>query len=123
MRGTRFDLFRQAYNDPTPGQSWAVPEFKGYFSSMYRLELETREGVMTALTDTPGLFARLFTPQLGQNPQNAVAAMPEGDVSFLHAISAIGTKFRRSDQLGPESQLTPMDGVRNGTLYFYFGGM
>ncbi len=121
MRGTRFDAFHNVYNNPMPGQTYEYPEFKGYFSSLYKLELITRQGAMTVLTDTSGLFARLYTPSFGQKPQTAVAAMPEGDISFLHEISAIGTKFLRPDQMGPESRPASVDGTRSGSLYFYFG--
>jgi hypothetical protein len=29
---------------------------------------------------------------------------PEGDISFLYEIPAIGTKFKQADQFGPSSQ-------------------
>ena len=120
MRGTRLDVHENLYNDPVPGQTWAVPEFKGYFANMNWLVLNTRQGKITMMTDTPDLFLRLFTPHFGPNPENAVAAMPDGNISFLHTISAIGTKFRRADRLGPESRRTSIDQTLSGTLYYHF---
>jgi hypothetical protein len=31
LQGTRLDVWENTYNDTTPGESWAYPEFKGYF--------------------------------------------------------------------------------------------
>jgi hypothetical protein len=51
------------------------------------------------------LFFQLFTPQApklisgGVNPP-----FPEGDLSFLYEISAIGTKFQKAEVMGPMSQ-------------------
>ena len=121
MHGTRIGSFANLYNDPIPGQSWAVPEFKGYFAHLYRLGLTTREGKLTVLTDTPDLLARIHSPHFGPDPMSARSIMPPGDISFLHAIPAIGTKFRATHQLGPGSQPTKIEGTRQGTLYFHLG--
>lgn len=102
--------------------SWSVPEFKGYFAKLYRLGLTTREGKLTVLTDTLGLFSRLFSPHFGPDPMNATSLMPKGDISFLHAIPAIGTKFRGTHQLGPGSQHSEIEETKQGTLYFHTGG-
>jgi hypothetical protein len=121
MHGTQMGSFANLYNDPVPGQSWAVPEFKGYFANLYRLGLTTREGKLTVLTDTPNLFARIYSPHFGPDPMSARSIMPTGDISFLHAIPAIGTKFRGIHQLGPESRHSEIEGTRQGTLYFHIG--
>lgn len=120
MAGTRFGRFTGLYNDPVPGQTRAVTDFKGYFSNIHRLSLKTREGTMTVLTDTPDLFVRLYTPNFGRNPMKAVAAMPEGDLSFLHSISGIGTKFNDVYQLGQESDENGGEAAKRGTLYYFF---
>ncbi len=123
MHGTRLGSHTNLYNDPIPGQTWAVPEFKGYFANIYRLGLTSREGKLTVLTDTPNLFARIFSPNFGPDPMSASSVMPDGDISFLHTIPAIGTKFRGIHQLGPGSHHSRIEEPLHGTLYFHVGGL
>lgn len=117
MHGPRLGSFAGAYQDPVPGRSWAEPEFKGCFAEMHRLELLTRGGKLVFLTDTPDLFARIQTPHPGHQPMRATAELPEGDLSFLHVIPAIGTKFRSSQQLGPGGRMRTRDGSQTGRIY------
>lgn len=121
MRGTRLNVWQQDYNDPLPGQEWEYPEFKGYFANLYWAVLDTQEGDVTVVTDTDDLFLRLYTPQDGINPGGATAPFPAGDISFLHGIAPIGTKFKSANLLGPESQQNQTNASYEGTLYFYFG--
>jgi hypothetical protein len=59
------------------------------------------------------LFLHLFTPATPEfkhplypyNQTNTLASFPGGNLSFLNAISAVGTKFApASDFYGPQSQ-------------------
>jgi hypothetical protein len=108
MHGPRLGAFSDDDQDP---------EFKGFFAEMHRLELLTRGGKLVFLTDRPELFARIHTPHPGDQPMRATAAFPEGDLSFLHVIPAIGTKFRTSQQLGPQGALKPRGGTQSGRIY------
>jgi beta-galactosidase/beta-glucuronidase len=120
MRGTKLNVWQNNYNNMIPGQAWIYPEFKGYFSDMQWLVLQTQQGNITVATDTPDMFFRLYTPQFGSNPQNASAPMPDGNISFLHAIPPIGDKFTTPANLGPQSQLNQASGTYEGVLYFKF---
>ncbi len=124
LRGTSLGVWHMDYNDPIPGQTYAVPEFKGYFANLNWLKLDTHTGVITAVADhdlADTLYFRVGKPQFGINPSNTQVAFPEGEVSFLHAIPPIGTKFKPADQLGPESQKNVAQGRYRGQLYFNFG--
>lgn len=118
MQGPRFGSFAGNYQDPIPGRSWSEPEFKGCFAEMHRLELLTRGGNLLFLTDTPDLFARIHTPHPGPQPMRATAQFPDGDLSFLHVIPAIGTKFRDREHLGPQGASTTVGGSLSGRIYF-----
>ncbi|MEX1116531.1 MAG: glycoside hydrolase family 2 TIM barrel-domain containing protein [Akkermansiaceae bacterium] len=120
MQGPIFGTFSGLHNDPVPGRSWAEPEFKGCFADMFRLDLITRKGTLKFLTDTSGLFARIHTPHPGHEPKRATAAFPEGDISFLHTIPAIGTKFRSIHQLGPESVRESPVTRHRGNIYLKY---
>jgi len=121
IKGTTFNVWQNNYNDTTPGKSWEYPEFKGYFADMYWFVFRTTEGLITVVNETENLFCRVYTPQAGEEPRNIAMKFPEGDISFLHAISPIGTKSRRVNQLGPQSQKNRADGQYDATLYFFFG--
>ncbi len=106
-RGPQLGVYDKAFNDAITGMRWEYPEFKGYFQNLYWMEFKYGQAPgVTVISHTPELFVRLFTPG---NPPDArpgtIVPYPSGDVSFLHAIPAIGTKFKNADQLGPASQL------------------
>ena len=107
MKGQAFGVWEKAYNNTVTGESgWIYPEFKGYHADLYWVKIENDEHPFTIYCDSPGMFFRLFTPENpeGAYNENTDGVFPDGDLSFLHAISPIGTKFKRADQLGPQGQ-------------------
>ena len=122
-KGTTLNVWQNNYNDTTPGQSWEYPEFKGYFADMYWFVFQTSEGPITIVNETENIFCSVYTPKNGVEPMNATASFPQSNISFLHAISPIGTKSGPSDRLGPQSQKSQADGTYQATLYFYFGNL
>ncbi len=128
MHGTRFGLFRRDYNDPVPGETWAVPEFKGSFAGVRRATLAAPDATMTVESATPDLFLRLGTPRKPKENvpgwskkavENVFPPLPDGDVSFLAAIPPIGTKFSKPDDGGPSGKPNDLNG-RDVTLRLLF---
>ncbi|MCD8177419.1 MAG: hypothetical protein LUE98_08350 [Tannerellaceae bacterium] len=54
------------------------------------------------------LFLHLFTPTIQQqyDPEKnyTFPNYPDGNISFMDAISAVGTKFEEAENYGPQSQ-------------------
>jgi len=131
IQGTAFDVWQKAHNDTRTGADWAYPEFKGHHADLYWAMLSTKELPITVVTDTEDLYLRVLTPRYGVEPQFTAVSFPEGDLSFLHGIAPIGTKFARAETHGPESQLndavgddpTQHMGGYAATLFFYFGSL
>jgi hypothetical protein len=129
IQGTSFDVWQKAYNDTRTGADWTYPEFKGHHADFYWAVLETKELPITVVTDTEDLFLRVLTPRNGVDPTFTAVEFPEGDLSFLHGIAPIGTKFAGPETLGPEGQLNeavgdhPLQhmGGYAARLFFYFG--
>ena len=129
IEGTTFDVWQKPYNDTRTGADWTYPEFKGHHADLYWAVLDTRELPITVVSDTEDLFLRVLTPHYGVDPTFTAVAFPEGDISFLHAIAPIGTKFDGPETLGPESQMnvsvgdnpTQHMGVYSARLFFRFG--
>ena len=129
IQGTSYGVWQKAYNDTRTGADWVYPEFKGHHAGLYWATLQTRELPITVVSDTEGLFLRVLTPRSGVDPQHTAVEFPEGDISFLHGITAIGTKFNDPQTLGPAGQLnetaganpTQHMGVYGATLFFAFG--
>jgi hypothetical protein len=121
--GMRFSVWQKDYNDTRTGLEWTQPEFKGHHADVRWARLDTREGPITVATDTEDLFLRLFTPDWGPNPKFTDVAFPAGDLSFLHGIAPIGTKFRPPPGTGPSGRKNDLDwrDPYTGTLYFHFG--
>lgn len=108
LKGSNIGVWEKEYNNTITGESFnnlIYPEFKGYHGNLYWATLETSESDFTIISETPNLFFRLFTPGKPQHVAGGTyPPFPEGDISFLYEIPAIGTKFKKPEQLGPESQ-------------------
>ncbi|CAN5441239.1 glycoside hydrolase family 2 TIM barrel-domain containing protein [soil metagenome] len=108
LKGAEFGIWQKDYNNTVTGESFdslIYPEFKGYHAEVYWMELQTTESPVKIISATPGLFVRLYTPPTPEAVAGGVAPpFPEGDISFLHEIPAIGTKFKQAVELGPSSQ-------------------
>jgi hypothetical protein len=128
LKGTTLNSWNKTYNNTVTGETWLYPEFKGYYANFYGVRLRTREADFTVLTGSENLFLHLFNPAVPKFAArtNSTAAFPAaGGLSFLHGISAIGTKSQKAETLGPQSQpnLTTANGHTDnhqGVLYFDF---
>ena len=74
---------------------------------------------MLIALETPDLYLGLLSPTFPDDARDAVAAVPAGDVSFLHGISAIGTKFHPPEDLGPQSRPAQASGRYHGVVWFH----
>jgi hypothetical protein len=95
MKGSQFGFWEKKYNNTVTGESWDYPEFKGYYSNFFAVLIENDIQPFRILSATEDVFLHLFTPDPPQWAPNkyTVPPFPEGDISFLHAIPPIGTKF------------------------------
>lgn len=107
MEGVTFDVWEKEYNNTVTGESYEsliYPEFKGYHANLYWAEFETAESNFKVFCSTPNVFLKIYTPEAPAAPgSGAHTVYPEGDISFLHYISAIGTKFQSLGRLGPSA--------------------
>ncbi|ATC64459.1 glycoside hydrolase family 2 [Nibricoccus aquaticus] len=119
QEGGVFDLHEVAFNNPIPGQTYAYPEFKGFFRDWRWLTLETTAGRITVenASDTVPFFA---LGKIKSGEKDLITDWPDMGLAFLHAIPAIGTKFDFPELLGPQSQPAKLNGVQRGTLIFRF---
>lgn len=129
LRGVQFGMYDKKYNNTITGESWDYPEFKGYYSNFYAVQVTTKELPFTVLSGSEGLYLHLFTPGKAKfsTRQTGVRGevnppFPEGNISFLHGISPIGTKFTMAEAEGPQSRKNSYSGEKlTGKLWFRFG--
>ena len=127
LKGTQFGVYDKKYNNTVTGESWDYPEFKGYYSNFYSVQVKTKSLPFTIVSATEDLFLHLFTPQKAKFASGSVTPpFPSGNISVMNGISAIGTKFSPPEDMGPQSQKNVYTANRNtfplsGTLYFRFG--
>jgi hypothetical protein len=125
VRGVTFGVWENLYNDAITGyRDWDYPEFKGCFANVRWLQLDTTEDAITVVPENVP-FVQVLTP--GQAPDNLVANtrinLPKAGLGLLHAIPAIGTKFKDARSSGPQSQPTVANGEYSGAVNFYFGDL
>jgi hypothetical protein len=124
LKGQQFGVWQKEYNHTITGQNWQYPEFKGWHSECYWMRLQNTESDFTVYTDSPNIFLEMLKPvkPAAAGNLNTSPPFPDGNIGFMHAISAIGTKFQRAELMGPQSQKnirqskTPLTGI----LHFDF---
>lgn len=108
MKGTKFQVWENDYNNTVTGKSGFVyPEFKGFFSSLYWVEVKGKnENGFKVYCNSTNTFLRMLTPEnpvKSEDPKGRVSPkFPEGDISFVKNIPSIGTKFQTGDKMGPQ---------------------
>ena len=134
LAGGTLDVWNRPYNnaivgdpdDLKPGEHFDYPAFKGFYSGVRWLELNTSEGPITATVDQhpdSPIYVQIFTPKtpptnlLGQ----AGVPFPNAGLSFLNAIPAIGSKFGGPLSTGPTGQPAIANGEYKGHISLYFG--
>jgi len=105
MKGAGFGLWQKRYNRTVTGESgYEYPEFKGYHAGIYWAVVEGKNAPgFTVYVRSNDIFLRMLTPDEPKAPANTKMEYPSGDISFLNGISAIGTKFKQAEKLGPQS--------------------
>jgi hypothetical protein len=134
LAGGTLDVWNRPYNntmvgdpdDLKPGEHFDYPIFKGFYSGVRWLRLNTSEGPITAMLDPAAdspIYVQVFTPTtppanlLGQ----VAVPFPIAGVSFLNAIPAIGNKFGAPTSMGPMGQPAIAKGEYKGHISLYFG--
>ena len=115
--GARLDVWENAYNDTTPGESWDYPEFKGYFAGWRWATFETTAGGVTLFNESGGSHLGVYKPRDGRD---GVGDFPETGLAVLDVIPAVGSKFQPPDQLGPQSKQRQVSGTTHRSLLFRF---
>ena len=106
MPGGNFAVWEKPYNNTITGhEGFAYPEFKGYYSNLYWVTVKEQEDyAFTVYCRSEDVFLRLFTPEEPPDPARTAVRHPPGDISFMHGIPAIGTKFKEAGRMGPQSR-------------------
>jgi hypothetical protein len=104
-QGTDFGLWEKEYNETITGHSgFDYPEFKGYHSDVYWAEVKTKKSPgFKVFIKSDDVFLRMLTPDQTEDGRTTLVDFPIGNISFLHGINAIGTKFKDKSRLGPQS--------------------
>jgi hypothetical protein len=118
LRGASLGVHEIARHEIQPGESWDYPESQGYFAGLRWVRLDGAGGPLWVSSAQPGLYWRIGTPRFSL--VNTSPDFPVGDLSFLHAIPTIGSKFVTPENSGPMSQWSKASGAYTGSLIFRF---
>lgn len=108
LKGGTLNIWDKVYNDAITGEVWNYPEFKGYYSLFYGMKLLCPTPFEVYCT-SEDVSLHLFTPsvqrQFDIKKNFTNPPYPSGNISFMDAIPAVGTKFETAENYGPQSQL------------------
>jgi hypothetical protein len=132
MKGNQLGVWQKDHNDSATGEvPFDYPEFKGYYSNLYWVDIIGKNLSFKVFTDGEDVFLRLFTPKKSKDTEydNMSPTFPNGDLSFMNGISAIGTKTQKPETTGPmgmkhvfyDFEKEPSRALEM-TLYFDFSG-
>lgn len=118
LQGTWLGVHENSRHVLQPGESFRYPEFEGFFAGVRWARFDTAAGPLTIVSSQPELFLRVGTSRISH--PNTTVDFPAGDLSFLHAIPAMGSKFKTTDASGPSALPAKATGRHTGTLSFLF---
>ena len=124
LRGASLGFWRNKYNDTITGWSgWEYPEFKGCFSGVRWMTLETSEGQITMIPGGDDLYVQVLTPAGVPEKlrMKETVVLPDVGFAFLHVIPPIGDKFHRPEQNGPQGVILPLKPSYTGKFSLHFG--
>ena len=89
------------------------------------MKLGTKDQPITIVCNNEDVYLRLFTPKYASKPYNTAPAFPGGDISFMQAITSIGTKSQKPEKMGPSGEPNMYydygnDGTYSKKLTLYF---
>lgn len=93
-----------------------TPDYMGYYAGLRWARFAGTGGTLHVDNGTPNLYLRVGTPLLDHI--NTSGEFPPGDLSFLAAIPAIGSKAIAVEFSGPSSLPATASGVYTGSLLF-----
>lgn len=124
--GGTYGVWQNAYNNTQTGAApWIYPEFKGYFGEICWMQINTVEGKFIVASPDTGLYIRMFD-FYGLSGAKPFPDLPPGNFSLLDCIPPMGTKLAmnissNTSVLGPQSELTHLNGTNKRTVYLFFG--
>jgi hypothetical protein len=119
LHGTWLGVHENERHVLQPGESFRYPEFEGFFAGIRWARLATTAGPLTIVSSDPATFLRVGTSRLSH--PNTTVDFPAGDLSFLHAIPGMGSKFKTPEVSGPGAAAAKATGTYKGTLVFIPG--
>jgi hypothetical protein len=119
LHGTALGIHENARHVLQPGESFRYPEFEGFFAGVRWARLDTSAGPLSIVSDHPAAYLRVGTTRLSH--PNTSVDFPAGDLSFMHAIPGMGSKFKTPEVSGPSAAAAKASGTYKGTLVFIAG--
>ena len=123
LKGLQFGVWEKAYNNTTTGETWDYPEFKGNHEKVYWVNINTNEFPFKIFMKNVNVFLQMLKTNSpnGAGNTNTTVNYPDGNIGIMNAIQAIGTKFHKAEQMGPQSQKNvELNDPYHGTIWLDF---
>ena len=106
LEGPQYGFWQTAYNDPVPGETFEYPEFKGFFTDVKWMLIETTEGKIGIEPTLPrkGYHAYIGIYQPRDGRDHILYDLPQTGISLLEVIPAVRNKVNTTDLNGPSAQ-------------------
>jgi hypothetical protein len=116
LQGTRLGVHETPWHAMPRGETFQYSESAGYFAGVRWARLAANAGDLVVRLETPSVYLRLGTPRI--TVPSTMAEFPAGDLSFLHAIPGMASKFKTIADSGPSAAPAEARGEYRGTVLF-----
>lgn len=117
IHGPQLGIWSNEYNDPVPGESFLYPEFKGYFSNVQWMRIESKLGTVTLQPGSKD-YVGVYQPRDGRD--QLLYTLPETGISLMQVIPAVRNKVNTTDLNGPSALPVWAHGEYTGEVKLLF---
>lgn len=119
LEGPVMGVWDKVYNDTITGWSgWEYPEFKGYYAEVRWVKVELGGSSVLLVPGDRKSYVHLLTPKYPPEEllEETGVPFPEGGISVLTHIPAMGSNLNPVRELGPQSQAHRVSGKYTGSI-------
>ncbi len=119
-QGGLYDVYAVDQQINIPGEVYNQPEFEGCFAPWKWAVFYMEDHVSIGFQNNSDVILGVLNPVNGYNAKSATWAYPKKEgIYFFNAISAVGSKWKKPTEFGPDAQPTPIDAPLSGSVSLF----
>jgi hypothetical protein len=119
-QGGLYDVYAVDKQINIPGEVYNQPEFEGCFAPWKWAVFHLEDHVSIGFQNNSDVSLGVLNPVNGENAKSATWAYPKKEgIYFFNAISAVGSKWKKPTEFGPDAQPTQINTPLSGSVSLF----